>query len=91
MLFIFGAEECAGPQVLPVCGAARKGLTEAGYAHVRVETIEGANHGYVGREQVLYTTIGDFLAGTWAEDGGAPLRVSGTPPSPQAHPSRASG
>ena len=61
MLFIFGAEECAGPQVLPVCGAARKGLTEAGYAHVRVETIEGANHGYVGREQVLYATIGDFL------------------------------
>ena len=60
-LFVFGSEECAGPQLLPVCGAARNALTEAGYPHVRVETVEGANHGYNDREMRLYTVISEWI------------------------------
>ena len=60
-LFVFGSEECAGSQILPVCGAARKALTEAGYPHVRVETVEGANHGYNDREMRLYTIISEWI------------------------------
>ena len=57
--FIFGAEECAvgGPQELPVVGAARRSLAEASYSHVRVREIDGANHGYVGREGELFDTM----------------------------------
>ena len=58
-LFIFGSEECAvgGSQELPVCGAARRSLGAAGYPHVQVIEIDGANHGYIGREDELFETI----------------------------------
>ena len=62
-LFVFGSEECEGPQILPVCGAARKAVSEAGYPHVRVETVEGANHGYAERESQLYAVISEWLTG----------------------------
>ena len=63
-LFIFGSEECAvgGPQELPVCGAARRSLRAAGYAHVEVREIEGANHGYMGREEELFETMFSWLS-----------------------------
>ena len=63
--FIFGGEECAigGPQELPVCGAARRGVAAAGYPHVQVTEIEGANHGYVGREEQLFETMISWLIG----------------------------
>ena len=55
-LFVFGSEECAvgGAQELPACGAARRGLGAAGYSHVEVKEIDGANHGYEGREGELF-------------------------------------
>lgn len=58
-LFIFGSEECAvgGHQELPVCGAARRSLEAAGYAHVSVTEIQGANHGYTSREDDLFETM----------------------------------
>ena len=58
-LFIFGSEECAvgGSQELPVCGAARRSLETADYSHVRVREIDGASHGYTGREEVLFETM----------------------------------
>ena len=58
-LFIFGSEECAvgGAQELPVCGAARRGLGAAGYPDVKVVEIDGANHGYMGREVELFETM----------------------------------
>ncbi len=64
-LFIFGSEECAvgGPQELPVCGAARRGVGAAGYSHVRVSEIDGANHGYMGREEELFETMFSWLSG----------------------------
>ena len=64
-LFIFGAEECAvgGPQEIPVCGAARRGLEAAGYSHVQVGEIKGANHGYMGREGELFETMFFWLGG----------------------------
>ena len=63
-LFIFGSEECAvgGPQELPVCGAARRSLEAAGYPHVQVSEIDGANHGYAGREEVLFETMLSWLS-----------------------------
>ena len=63
--FIFGGEEClvGGPQELPVCGAARRGLAAAGYAHVEVSEVEGANHGYQGRERALFEVMYGWLAG----------------------------
>ncbi len=63
--FIFGGEECAvgGPQELPVCGAARRSVAAAGYPHVRVTEIEGANHGYAGREEQLFQTMFSWLSG----------------------------
>ena len=63
--FIFGGEECAigGPQELPVCGAARRSVAAAGYPHVQVTEIEGANHGYVGREEQLFQTMFTWLSG----------------------------
>ena len=62
--FIFGAEECdvGGPQELPVVGAARRSLAEASYSHVRVREIDGANHGYVGREAKLFDTMFFWLS-----------------------------
>ncbi|MQG73252.1 MAG: alpha/beta fold hydrolase [SAR202 cluster bacterium] len=60
-LFVFGSEECAGPQILPVCGAARKAVTAAEFPHVHVETVNGANHGYKEREARLYTVIFDWI------------------------------
>ena len=64
-LFVFGSEECArgGSQEIPVCGAARRSLASAGYAHARVEEIEGANHGYSCREERLFQTMYGWLAG----------------------------
>ena len=62
-LFIFGSEECAvgGPQELPVCGAARRGLEAVGCPHVQVREIDGANHGYMGCEGVLFETMFSWL------------------------------
>ena len=61
-LFIFGSEECGdGPQRLPVCGAAMRSLRRADYPHVAVEVIDGASHGYVGRELPLFETIREWL------------------------------
>ena len=64
-LFIFGSEECAvgGPEELPVCGAARHGLGTAGHSHVQVREIDGANHGYIGREGELFETMFSWLSG----------------------------
>jgi alpha-beta hydrolase superfamily lysophospholipase len=63
-LFIFGSEECAvgGAQELPVCGAARRSLEETGYSHVRVCEIDGANHGYTGREDELFETMLSWIS-----------------------------
>ena len=63
-LFIFGSQECAvgGPQELPVCGAARRSLEAAGYPHVQIREIGGANHGYAGREEVLFETMLSWLS-----------------------------
>ncbi len=63
-LFIFGSEECAvgGPEELPVCGAARRGLGTAGHSHVQVSEIDGANHGYIGREGELFGTMFSWLS-----------------------------
>ncbi len=60
-LFVFGAEECAGPQELPLCGAAMRRLRAATYAHATVEVIDGANHGYEGREMELFEVIRGWL------------------------------
>ena len=62
-LFIFGSEECAvgGPQELPVCGAARRGLKTASYSHVQVSEIDGANHGYMGHEGELFEMMFSWL------------------------------
>ena len=73
-LFIFGSEECAvgGPQELPVCGAARRGLEAVGCPHVQIREIDGANHGYMGREGVLFETMflgsGGFREPSAAQD-----------------------
>ena len=63
-LFIFGSEECAvgGPQELPVCGAAQRSLRDAAYPHVRVTEIDGANHGYMGRERELFEAMTSWLS-----------------------------
>ena len=63
-LFIFGSEECAvgGQQELPVCGAARRSIAAANYTHVSVTEIQGANHGYLGREEELFETMLSWLS-----------------------------
>jgi hypothetical protein len=61
-LVVFGTEECAGPQELPLCGAAMRRLKAAVYSHVTVEVIDGANHGYEGRETALFETMRGWLA-----------------------------
>ncbi|MDE2803042.1 MAG: alpha/beta hydrolase [Chloroflexota bacterium] len=62
-LFVFGAEECAvgGPQELPVCGAACRRLEDLAYPHVTVRVIDGAAHGYHGREEALFETMFGWL------------------------------
>jgi hypothetical protein len=60
-LFVFGTAECSGPQALPLCGAAMRCLTAAGYRHATVEVIDGANHGYEGREVELFECIDTWL------------------------------
>ncbi|MDP6422030.1 MAG: alpha/beta hydrolase [SAR202 cluster bacterium] len=60
-LFVFGSEECAGPQELPVCGAAMRRLRSANHPHVTVEVIDGANHGYQDRDAQLFETIHGWL------------------------------
>jgi hypothetical protein len=61
-LFIFGAEECAGPQVEPTAGVAMRRLRAADLAHVTVDVIEGANHAYAGREVALFESIRGWLS-----------------------------
>jgi hypothetical protein len=60
-LFVFGAEECAGPQAEPLAGVAMRRLRAADFAHVTVDVIEGANHGYAGREVALFESIWGWL------------------------------
>ncbi len=60
-LFVFGAEECAGPQVEPTAGLAMRRLRAADFAHVTVREVEGANHGYAGREVALFESIWHWL------------------------------
>ncbi len=62
-LFVFGSEECSvgGEQELPVCGAAMRRLKTAEYPHATVRVVEGANHGYRGREKELLETILTWL------------------------------
>lgn len=60
-LCVFGAEECAGPQVEPLAGVAMRRLRAANYAHVTIEMIDGANHGYMGREVALFESIWGWL------------------------------
>ena len=73
-LFVFGSEECRGPQELPLCGAAMQRLVHAAYAHVTVEVLDGANHGYEGREVALFEVILDWLERT------VPSRLASCPP-----------
>jgi pimeloyl-ACP methyl ester carboxylesterase len=61
VMFIFGSEECSGPQILPACGAAMRSVKAAEFPHVSVEVIDGANHGYQGRELQLFETIHGWL------------------------------
>ena len=61
-LFVFGSEECFGPQVLPVCGEAMRRLREASHSHVTVEVIDGANHGYQSRDVELFEMIYGWLS-----------------------------
>lgn len=61
-LFVFGSAECAGPQELPLCGAAMRSLKATSYAHATLEVIDGANHGYEGREMELFEVIRSWLA-----------------------------
>jgi dienelactone hydrolase len=60
-LFVFGAEECAGPQVEPLAGVAMRRLRATNYVHVTVDVIEGANHAYAGREVALFESIWGWL------------------------------
>ena len=60
-LFVFGAEECAGPQVEPLAGVAMRWLRAADFAHVTVDVIEGANHAYAGQEVALFESIWGWL------------------------------
>ena len=58
-LFVFGEEECriGGDQELPVCGAAKRGLVEAAYPHVKIRVVGGANHGYNERINEMVSEI----------------------------------
>ena len=61
VMFIFGSEECEGPQVLPACGAAMRSVKAAEFPHITVNIIDGANHGYQGRDLELFETIHGWL------------------------------
>ena len=61
-LFVFGAEECEGPEILPVCSKACERVRALDSAHVQVQVISGANHGYENREEVLFGSIKTWLA-----------------------------
>jgi hypothetical protein len=61
-LVVFGAEECAGPQVEPTAGVAMRRLRAADLVHVTVDVIEGANHAYAGREVALFESIRGWLS-----------------------------
>lgn len=63
-LFIFGAEEIDGPEILPACSAAFRAIRSVNYTDICVEIIEGANHSYQGRECFLYQTIYQWLKTT---------------------------
>ena len=61
-LFVFGSLECGdGPDRLPVCGAAMRGLRRANHPHTTARVIDGATHGYVDRDMQLYETILEWL------------------------------
>ncbi|GIT53262.1 MAG: hypothetical protein Ct9H300mP16_04220 [Pseudomonadota bacterium] len=55
-LFVFGALECepAGKTRITGLGAGMRQLAKTSLANVSVEVIEGANHGYEGREPALF-------------------------------------
>lgn len=63
-LYVFGEKECdiGGEEELPVCGLAMRTLREIDYSHATVKVVEGANHGYMGREKELMETIYPFLS-----------------------------
>ncbi len=62
-LFVFGSEECGdGPRRLPACGAAMRGLRDAAYERANVQVIDGADHGYSGRDTQLFTAILHWLS-----------------------------
>ena len=48
---------------MPVCGLAMRTLREIGYSHTTVEVVDGANHGYNGREKELLDVIYRFFQG----------------------------
>ena len=63
-LFVFGSEECGnGIDSLPVCGAAMRSLKTAAHTGmgITVEVIDGANHGYTGRETQLFEAMYSWL------------------------------
>ena len=62
-LYVFGGKECdvGGEEELPVCGLAMRTLSERSYPHTDIHVVEGANHGYLGREQELMSTIYTFF------------------------------
>ncbi len=64
-LFVFGSEETAvgGEQEIPVCGAARRSLQRVRYSHTQVRVIDGANHGYAGRESELLDAMLEWVRG----------------------------
>ncbi len=64
-LYVFGEKEChvGGEEELPVCGLAMRTLREIAYSHATVRVVQGANHGYIGREKELMETVYAFLSG----------------------------
>ena len=62
-LYVFGGRESeiGGEEELPVCGLAMRTLTKLSYPHTSIRVVEGANHGYVGREQELMRVIYEFF------------------------------
>lgn len=62
-LYVFGGKECdvGGEEELPVCGLAMRTLSKLSYPHTDIQVVEGANHGYLGREQELMSTIYNFF------------------------------
>jgi len=60
-LCVFGAEECAGPQLEPTAGLAMRRLKATDYAHLTVKVLEGANHTYAGREVAVFESIWGWL------------------------------